>query len=187
MYYKADKQYSFHFTKKGINKYEYFNEKEEANSLAYTNIYMIDYDLLKLEKYYVEIEQDYINKGYNFKESFTNAYEDYYELKERINEFYIIPQQYFHQIIDMSDIEINPGFKIASIDYIKSNIENKGYGTILLNEIENFLKENGFKTIAIQLLNNTEKLINFYKKNGFKELNTTKNIDTNCLFMYKNI
>lgn len=87
----------------------------------------------------------------------------------------------------MSDIEISPGFKIASIDYIKSNIENKGYGTILLNEVECFLKENGFKTMAIQLLNNTEKLIKFYKKFGFKELNTIKNIDTNCLFMCKNI
>ena len=63
----------------------------------------------------------------------------YYELEERYDN--PGPVHYFHQIIDMSDFDIKPGFKIASIDFIKSNVQNKGYGRIILNKTEEFLKE----------------------------------------------
>ena len=185
--YNADKVYSFHLTETEIKQYPYFNYEEQDKSLAYANIYMLDYDLLKEEEYYAKFEKEYLGNGYSFKESFTKTYFDYYELEERLNDFHIIPQQYFHQIIAMSDIEINQGFKIASIDFIKSNIKNQGYGTIILNKTEDFLKECGFKTITLQLLKNNEKLINFYKKAGFKSLKTIKDKHTNCLFMYKDI
>ena len=183
--YNADKVYSFHLTKSEIKQYPYFNYEEQDKSLAYANIYMLDYDLLKTEEYYIEFEKFHQNEGLNFKDSFTKAYYDYYELEEYT--YNPGPTHYFYQIMNMSSIPIKEGFKIASIDFIKSNIENQGYGTILLNKIEDFLKEHGFKTIALQLLNNNEKLINFYEKTGFKSLKTIKDKYTNCLFMYKDI
>lgn len=183
--YDADKVYSFHLSEEGIKTYPYFHYDMQEESLAYANIYMLDYDLLKDDNYYNEFEEYYINKGHNFKESFAKAYYDYYELEERYDN--PGPVHYFHQIIDMSDFDIKPGFKIASIDFIKSNVQNKGYGRIILNKIEEFLKEYGFKTIAIQLLENSQKLINFYENAGFKHLKTIKDEHTNCLFMYKDI
>ncbi|MBQ9013084.1 MAG: GNAT family N-acetyltransferase [Bacilli bacterium] len=164
MCYNADKVYSFHLTEVEIKQYPYFNFEEEQESLAYVNIYMLDYDLLKTEDYYTQFEKKYTDKGYSFKDSFIRAYYDYYNLDEySCNPG---PVYYFYQIANMSNIDIKPGFKIASIDFIKSNIKNKGYGTILLSKVEDFLKKSCFKTIVIQLLNNDEKLINFYKKAG---------------------
>lgn len=180
----TDKIYSFHLTKKELKKYPYYNFDAQNSSLAYANIYMVEYDLLKANKYYPVFEEHYKNKGLCFKESFLKAYNDFYELEERY--YNPGPEHYFYQIIEMSDIQVKPGFKIALIDFIKSNIENKGYGKIILNRIEEFLKESEFKQIVLQLLNDNEKLIRFYKKTGYKFLKTKK-CEHKCLFMYKNI
>lgn len=183
--YNADKIYSFHLTEKGIKKYPYYNFEAQESSLAYANIYMIEHHLLKADKYYTTFENYYINKGLDFKESFTKAYYDYYELEERYDN--IGPAHYFHQIIEMSNVKIKPDFKIASIDFIKSNVENKGYGKTILNKVEKFLIESGFKQIVIQLLDDNQRLIRFYKKAGYTFLENTKDYGYKCIFMYKNI
>lgn len=183
--YNADKIYSFQLTEDGIKRYPYYDFDNQESSLAYANIYMIEHQLLKVDEYYPTFENYYINKGFNFKESFTKAYYDYYELEERYDN--PGPAHYFHQIMNMSDVEIKPGFKIASIDFIKSNVENKGHGKTILNKVEEFLKESDFKQIVIQLLDDNERLIRFYQKAGYQFLETIKDCGHKCLFMYKNI
>jgi ribosomal protein S18 acetylase RimI-like enzyme len=46
----------------------------------------------------------------------------------------------------------------------KSNLRNKGYGTIILNDLIDFFKTQNIKRVT---LNANEKSFNFYKKNQF--------------------
>lgn len=72
----------------------------------------------------------------------------------------------------------------------------KGIGHALLNDVENFAKENGYKFITVKTLNASvqyepyERTRAFYYKNGFYPLEVFPlfwNKDNPCLFLAKYI
>ncbi|MFB1049436.1 GNAT family N-acetyltransferase [Paraliobacillus sp. JSM ZJ581] len=50
---------------------------------------------------------------------------------------------------------------------ISESEKNKGYGTVLINEITEIAKENGINKIELDYWFNNEIAKNFYKRNGF--------------------
>lgn len=51
---------------------------------------------------------------------------------------------------------------------VRSDYQGRGIGTKILKKAENYLKENGFKIIRLNVqLENEEKLIPWYEKNGY--------------------
>ena len=62
---------------------------------------------------------------------------------------------------------------------ISNKSKGKGVGSILLNEMESLLKEQGFSNIELQTLNSQD-VLNFYEKNGY-------NTDSLAVFMNKAI
>ncbi len=60
--------------------------------------------------------------------------------------------------------------------YVEKHFQNKGVGTLLMNEIQKFFKENGCNKITLTVLSNNQHAIEYYRKLGF---------ETECLEMIK--
>ena len=52
--------------------------------------------------------------------------------------------------------------------YVKTQMQRKGIGSILLNKCSDFGKEKGFKKIVLTTYPEMKKAVNFYKKHGFE-------------------
>lgn len=52
---------------------------------------------------------------------------------------------------------------------VKPEYRNKGYGSLLIKEIEKYAYENNYSGIDLMVTVSNENSVNFYKKNGFIE------------------
>ena len=130
------------------------------------------------------------------KEKFNILTDDYRELylKKTINEINNENGKMFLLKLDEKIIGLIVGIVKNSInDYdfktpirgriteliVTKDYQNKGYGKILLEYMENYLKEVGCKNILIEVFGYNTNALNFYEKNGYhiRLYDVCKNID----------
>ncbi|MCF0106568.1 MAG: GNAT family N-acetyltransferase, partial [Holdemanella sp.] len=142
-----------------------FSNRYEVKALKEEDINSI-YSLLKGNEKYYTYCPPMINK--------ESIIEDMYSLpdgKELKDKYYV--GYYDHdQLIALLDLI--DGYPFDDICYIGFFImdvqyQNKGIGTDIINELSNYLKEEGYAYIQLAWLINNIEASHFWKKNGFME------------------
>lgn len=101
-------------------------------------------------------------------ESITSKY-PFYVLKE---EDKVLGYGYLSYFNERAAYDITADLSL----YLDHEIKSKGYGTLLLKELENWARNNNIHNIISLITEENTNSLNFHKRNGFEQCGYLKNV-----------
>lgn len=131
--------------------------------------------IVELQEHIVELDKEHYNViGNNYRDEYFNK--TLYEMEKYNGKMYLFKEDekicgmvvglINNDKIDTYDFKAPKRGRISEL-VISSKYRKKGYGKILLNSMENYLKSVGCEDILIDVFAYNDTAINFYQKNGY--------------------
>lgn len=151
--------------------YKLFSTKYIVKKLNENNIDEV-YNLCKENKEYYEYCPPMVTK-----ETIVDEYNALPPDKCLDDKYYLGYYDENKLIAILDFIDNYPEDKIGYIGLfmVDINLQSKGIGTIIINELTDYLKSINYKKIRLAWIVNNNKAENFWIKNGFQEKNVTTN------------